>query len=144
MIPEKLRRPIAIVALVGGVGAALLTMQRDVEQAKVVLLLTHVEHDVGGAKLTRDRLVGVIVESNGEHGPWRGKRTFQRGRAPEATAPFDIELGPGVERIGVRCLFDAGGSEPIVGSSAVVVERRPSLQVVDVGSCNGSAAESVF
>ncbi len=135
VIPEHLRRPVGIVALVGGLLAAFWTLHRDVQAVRVSLLLTHVEHPYAGGTLGRDRLVGVRVTVHNGERPFVLERTFRRGSAPEATLPLDLELEGEDPRVTVRCAFDAGGSEPVHGYGRLTVRRQDALQVVDAGLC---------
>ncbi|MEY3015425.1 MAG: hypothetical protein RIT45_4160 [Pseudomonadota bacterium] len=135
MIPAHLRRPVGIVALVGGLLAAFWTLHRDVQSVRVSLLLTHLEHPYAGGTLGRDRLVGLRVTVHNGDRPFVLERSFRRGGAPEATLPLDLELEGGDPRVTVRCAFDAGGSEPVYGFGRLVVRRQEALQVVDAGLC---------
>ncbi|MCB9739590.1 MAG: hypothetical protein H6747_10005 [Deltaproteobacteria bacterium] len=139
LIPERWRRPLGIVGLIAGLLAAWASVRRDVVGAKASLLLTHLERHEGDATLGRDRLIGLRLSVPTAETPFVVERIFARGSAPEATMPIHLELGPDVTRVGIRCAFDIGGSEPLYGYGLVRIERQEALQVLDAGDC--AAAE---
>lgn len=135
MIPDQWRRPLGVVGLIAGLLAAWATVRRDVVTAKASLLLTHLERHAGDATLGRDRLVGLRLSVPTAETPFVVERIFERGSAPEATMPIHLELGPDVTRIGIRCAFDIGGSEPLYGYGLIQIQRKDALQVLDAGDC---------
>lgn len=133
------RRPVAIVALLAGLGAALWSVQRHRGEARVVLLLTHVGYTLPGSPATalgRERLVGVRIAPALPAPPWRLALDWSRGAAPEASHALELQLPSDPAVLQVECHYDGGASEPWRGTAQVTVGAEDRLQVVDIGRCD--------
>ncbi len=130
-----LRRWLAMVALVAGLGAAWWQSERGVQSLELALLLTHVEVPVGaeGVALDRSELVSVTLRP----GPGRSQTLhFSAGSAPEATTPLTLEVPSATTHADVRCVFRLPtGTEVRSHGRVKLPEAREGVQVVDLGTC---------
>lgn len=143
MNSQRIRRGVAILALLGGLGAALYTMRDDSVEAQAVLLLGHVRYALPGSPplaLGRDRLVGLRIRPAHAQVGWVVRVDYGVGEAPPATHALKLRVPAGVESLEVHCLYDGGGATPFEGRSLVHVAHQTELQTIDIEPCGAATS----
>jgi len=137
----EVRRGIAIVALVGGLGMAFWTGRGGTVDVRASLLLTHLPLPGATDGDGRAHLVRIDIDVPAAAGDsavgWTHTLTWPRGQAPEASAAVALEVPEDVTELGVRCAFALDGADTRFESrgKAKVDTGRADLQVVDIGTC---------